>query len=170
MNRRAQICLLAAATLAACGQPAVTPRALPQDDITTKTTTTTSASTTTPTTAEVIITQPPPPPPRPTTKTTVKPPPPPPPKPRWVFPASLRGSIEQRTGQSFPSAWASMQTELANVCPGKKVCVGFALVVDTSTNTPGDCIVVPKGIKVPDPLYEGGAITFRVTNKRCSEG
>jgi hypothetical protein len=166
MNRRAQLCLLAAATLAACGQPAVTPRALPQDDIT--------ITTTTPTTAEVIITQPPPPPPpppRPTTKTTVKPPPPPPPtKPRWVFPASLRGSIEQRTGLSFPSAWASMQTELANACPGKKVCVGFALVVDSSTNTPGDCIIVPKGIKVPDPLYEGGAITFRVTNKRCSEG
>jgi hypothetical protein len=83
----------------------------------------------------------------------------------------MRGSIESRDGQEFSSAWGSMVDELANACPGKKLCVGYALVVDPSSTLEGDCIVVSKGIKVPDPLYEGGKITFRVNNKNnCTAG
>ncbi|MFC3897266.1 hypothetical protein ACFOWZ_37805 [Lentzea rhizosphaerae] len=89
-----------------------------------------------------------------------------------MFPASLRGSIESRDGQAFPDAWAGMVDELADVCPGKKLCVGYALVVDPSIVNEQDCFIDEDGgIKVPDPLYEKGTITFRVNNKtNCTPG
>jgi hypothetical protein len=64
-----------------------------------------------------------------------------------------------------------MVDELANACPGKKLCVGYALIAVPSADQTGDCIVVDDGIKVPDPLYEKGNITFRVNNKKnCTPG
>lgn len=171
MNHRIHICLLAAGLLTACGQPPSpsTPRAVPQNEVTTTTTTTTTTTVVTP--PPTTTTPPPKPPPRTTTKTTVKPPPPPPKPPtRLVVADDLRRSIESRlAGQPFSDVWAGMQTELNGLCPAKKPCVGYALVVDTSTEETEDCIVV--GIKMPDPLYEGGKITFRVNNKnRCTGG
>jgi hypothetical protein len=84
----------------------------------------------------------------------------------------MRGSIESRTGLPFPEVWAGMQDELINACPGKtKVCVGYALVAVPSADQTEDCIIVEGGIKVPDPLYEKGNITFRVNNKNnCTAG
>ncbi|MEU3646113.1 hypothetical protein AB0E59_22205 [Lentzea sp. NPDC034063] len=172
MNRRTVLCLLAAATLAACGQPPSPGTAQPAPTTEVTTTSTTEATTTTDvappaTTTTTAQPKPPPPPPRTTTK-----PPPPPPKPpdRWVLPAGLRGSIEQQTGIPFPQSWNTISGQLAEACPGKKLCVGYTLVVDGSTDTEGDCKVVRGGIKVPDPLHEGGKITFRITNDLCSEG
>ena len=160
MKQRIRICLLAAATLAACGQPSSPgePPAVPPTGATTTTDVVPPPATTTP-------------PPKPPPRTTTKPPPPPPKAPdRWVLPAGLRGSIKQQTGIPFPLAWETIKGQLAEACPGKKVCVGHALVVDSSTGTEGDCKVVPGGISVPDPLHEGGKITFRVTNTECAEG
>lgn len=173
MNHRLPVCLLTAATLAACGQPPSpgTPRAVPRTEVTT---TTTIAPTTT--SADPVPTspshQPPPGPPRTTTTTTTKPPPPPPKPPdRWALPASLRGSIEQQTGLPFPGVWEAVQTQLAEVCPGKVPCAGYTLVVDSSADPEGDCVIVSNGISVPDPLHEGGKITFRVNNKNnCTGG
>jgi hypothetical protein len=85
-----------------------------------------------------------------------------------VLPAALRTSIEQRTGVPFPGIWADLKIELARECPGKTLCVGHALVVDPSTDIEGDCVIV--GISIPEPLHEGGKITFRVTNDLCAEG
>jgi hypothetical protein len=67
-------------------------------------------------------------------------------------------------------SWSNISGQLREACPGKKLCVGYTLVVDGSTGLEGDCKVVDKGIKVPDPLHEGGKITFRITNDKCSEG
>ncbi|MFD4637876.1 hypothetical protein ACFWN2_11210 [Lentzea sp. NPDC058436] len=166
MNR-IHICLLTVAALAACGQPPA-PVSPPPPVRSVEVTTTTTQTTTeivAPPPAITTTTQAPKPPPRVTT-TTTKPPPPPPPKPpdRWVLPSGLRGTIESQVGQSFPSAWEAIQVQLAPVCPGEVPCVGYALVVDGSTGTLGDCVIVEGGIKVPDPLYEKGTITFRVNN------
>jgi hypothetical protein len=92
-----------------------------------------------------------------------------------VLPAGVRGSIETRAGGRFPDVWAGMQGELANACPGKKLCVGHALVPDPKIVSEKDCYVDnvgnKRGISVPDPLYEGGKITFRVNNtKNCTKG
>ena len=163
MNRRTVLCLLAAATLTACGQPPSpgTPETVPQSEVTT-----TSASPTTTSAAPTTTT--PNPPPR---TTTTKPPPPPPKRPdRWVLPSELRGPIEQQSGIPFKLSWTTISGQLTEVCPGKKLCVGYTLVVDGSTDTEGDCKVVKGGIKVPVPLHEGGKITFRITNDKCSEG
>ncbi|MFI6094460.1 hypothetical protein ACIA8G_02840 [Lentzea sp. NPDC051213] len=84
--------------------------------------------------------------------------------------SGLRGSIESRTGQSFPDAWAGMQTDLEGLCPAKKPCVGYALVADPTIESDQDCYIGKNGIKVPDPLYEDGKITFRVNNTRCPKG
>lgn len=176
MNHRARICLLAAATLAACGQPPSpgTPRAMPRAEVTTTTSTEAGTTTVEPPPTTTTTTPPPKPPPPPPPRTTTTKPPPPPPKPpdRWVFPASMRGSIESRDGQKFSSAWGSMVDELANACPGKKLCVGYALVVDPTIVSEQDCYIDENGgIKVPDPLYEKGNITFRVNNKNnCTPG
>lgn len=159
MNRRTVLCLLAAATLTACGQPPSpgTPDAVPQSEVTTTSTTTAAPTTTVPD-----------PPPR---TTTTKPPPPPPKRPdRWVLTSELRGSIEQQTGIPFKVSWTTISGQLTEACPGKKLCVGYTLVVVGSTGTEDDCTVVKGGIKVPVPLHEGGKITFRVTNDKCSEG
>jgi hypothetical protein len=181
MNRRTCACLLVAGTVAACGQPPAptVPEAKPPAEVTTPATTTTTTTTVAlPTTTNPPPNPPPKPPPNPpppprTTTTTAKPkPPPPPPKPpdRWVLPAGLRGSIEQRASQPFPGVWAGMQDELAGACPTKTVCVGYTLVVDPSIVGDSDCFVGLGGISVPDPLYEGGKITFRVNNTQCPEG
>ncbi|MFS8102384.1 hypothetical protein LFM09_35190 [Lentzea alba] len=173
MNRRAYLCLLAAGTLAvgtltACGQPPSpgTPRAELQAEVTTTTTTPTTAQVATPAPPPPPTTTTPPPPKPPPPRTTTKPPPPPPKPPdRWALPSGLRTSIEQRDEQQFPDIWAGMTDELANACPGKKLCVGYALVVDPSVVDERNCFVPDKGISVPDPLREGGKITFKVNNK-----
>ncbi|MFJ5986698.1 hypothetical protein [Lentzea sp. NPDC092896] len=173
MNTRTVLCLLAAATLAACGQPPSPGTAQPVPNTEVTTTSTTEATTTTDVPVPATTTnQPPKPPPPPPPRTTTTKPPPPPPKPpdRWVLPAGLRGSIEQQTGIPFPLSWNTISGQLAEACPGKKLCVGYTLVVDGSTDTEGDCKVVRGGIKVPDPLHEGGKITFRITNDLCSGG
>ena len=169
MNHRTCICLLAAATLAACGQPTSpgTPRAMPRAEVTT--TATTSAPTTTsadplPTTTTSPSHQPPPGPPR--TTTTTKPPPPPPRKPdRWVLPSELRKSIEEQDFQQLAVSWPRIKGQVAEKCPGGKPCVGAAIVTDPSIVSDEDCFIGAGGISVPDPLYEGGEITFRVNNK-----
>jgi hypothetical protein len=86
-----------------------------------------------------------------------------------VLSSELRGSIEQRTPNPFSGIWPGIQAELNALCPSKVPCVGYTLVVDTSTDQTGDCFIVAGGIKVPDPLYVGGKVTFRVNNKnRCT--
>jgi hypothetical protein len=175
MNRLTFTCLLAAATLAACGQPPSpgTPQPVPTTEVTTTSTTVATTTSVAPP-ATTTTTQPAPQPQPVRTTTTAKPPPPPPPPPkppdRWVLPAGLRTSIEQQTGIPFPLAWSTISGQLTAACPGKVLCAGYTLVVDASTGTEGDCTVVPKGIKVPDPLHEGGKITFRVTSTLCAEG
>lgn len=175
MNRRTWTCLLAAAALASCGRtPSPVPQRAEPAGITTTTTATATTTTTTTSVVPVPIAttpSPKPPPKPPRTTTTTKPPPPPPrPPDRWVLPANLRGSIEQRGSQPFPGVWTGMQDELASACPGKKVCVGYTLVVDPSIVNEQDCFIGKGGIKVPDPLHEGGKITFRVNNDKCAEG
>lgn len=171
MNRRTCICLLAAATLAACGQPPApgTPRAMPRAEVTTTTTTTTTEAPPPPPTTTTTT---PPPIPRPTTtKAPVKPTPTPVKPKRLVVTSELRGSIEQRTPNPFPGVWPGIQAELNKLCPGKAPCVGYALTVDPSSTREGDCIIVSGGIKVPEPLYEGGKVSFRVNNKKnCTPG
>ncbi|MET9229201.1 hypothetical protein [Lentzea sp. NPDC003310] len=172
MNPRTLTCLLAAA-LAACGQPPP-PRAPQPVDTSTSATPVTAVRTTTSTVvvAPVVTTTtsvPPRPQPKRTTTTTAPPPPPKPPD-RWVLPASLRGSIEQQDERFFPESWGQIQGQIAEVCPGQVLCVGHVLVVDPTSGLTDDCFVVPGGISVPDPLHEGGRITFRVTNDRCSAG
>ncbi|WP_439659004.1 hypothetical protein ACSHWB_42600 [Lentzea sp. HUAS TT2] len=157
MNRPTVLCLLAAATLTACGQPPSpgTSQAVPQSEFTTTPTSTTTTAVPDP----------------PTRTTTTKPPPPPPKRPdRWVLTSDLRGSIEEQTGIPFTLSWTTISGQLTEACPGKKLCVGYTLVVDGSTGTEGDCTVIKGGIKVPVPLHEGGKITFRITNDKCSEG
>lgn len=169
MNRRTVICLLAAATLTACGQPPSPGTAQPVPNTEVTATSTTEAATVAP--PETTTPQPPKPPPPPPRTTTTKPPPPPPKPPdRWVLTSELRGSIEQQTGIPFKLSWNNISGLLTEACPGKKLCVGYTLVVDGSTDTEGDCKVVRGGIKVPVPLHEGGKITFRITNDLCSEG
>jgi hypothetical protein len=171
MNRRTCICLLAAATLAACGQPPSpgTPRAMPRAEVTT--TSAIATTTSDPPPPPTTTTPPPKPPPPTTTKATVKPTPTPVRPKRLVLPSGLRGSIEQRTPNPFPGVWPGIQADLNKLCPGKVPCVGYTLVIDTSTEITGDCVIVSEGIKVPDPLYEGGKVTFLVNNKnRCTEG
>lgn len=165
MNLRTCICVLAAGTLAACGQPPVHPKALRAAETTTTAGTTATSTTSPPTTTTTTPAPPPPPPPR--TTTTKPPPPPPKPPTRLVLTADLRGSLEQRTGQQFPGSWAGMQSLLAELCPDKKLCVGYTLVVDPSIKNEQDCFIPNGGISVPDPLYVGGKITFRVNNKKC---
>ncbi|MCX2947135.1 hypothetical protein [Lentzea sp. NEAU-D7] len=176
MNPLTPICLLVAAALTACGQPPP-PRA-PQPEVTPTSTTaaTTSTGVVAPTTTSTTVlvvpttrTNAPPKPPR-TTTTTKPPPPPPKPPDRWVLPAGLRGSIEQQDEQFFPESWGRIQGQVAEACPGQVLCVGHALVVDPASGLTEDCFVVPGGISVPDPLHEGGTITFRVTNDLCSGG
>lgn len=166
MNR-IHVCVLTAAVLAACGRPSPpdsAPPAAPPPPVPSAEVTTTTTSTTT-TVAPPPVTTTPPPKPAPRVTTTTKPPPPPPKPPdRWVLPSGLRGTIESQVGQSFPSAWEAIEVQLAGVCPSKVPCAGYALVVDGSTGTPGDCVIVDGGIEVPDPLYEKGTITFRVNN------
>jgi len=88
-----------------------------------------------------------------------------------VVTAELRGSIEQRTPLPFPGVWASIQPDLNKLCPRKAPCVGYTLVAEPSSELEGDCTIVSRGISVPDPLYEGGKITFRVNNKNhCTGG
>lgn len=88
-----------------------------------------------------------------------------------MFPANLRGSIEGRTNQPFPNAWAGMRDDLTEACPGKKkLCVGYKLVPDPSIVSEQDCFVPSGGISVPDPLHEGGKIEFRVNNDKCGKG
>lgn len=170
MNHRACICLLAAATLAACGQPPYpgTPRAMPRAEVTT--TTSTEASTTTveppPTTTTTT------PPPKPPPPTTIKPPPPKPKPPnRLVVTSELRGSIEQRTPNPLPDVWPGIQSDLNELCPDKVPCVGYVLTVDPSSTLEGDCVIVGGGIKIPDPLFEGGKVSLLVNNKKnCTPG
>ncbi|MFJ8958227.1 hypothetical protein ACIRG5_02505 [Lentzea sp. NPDC102401] len=173
MNRRTVICLLAAATLAACGRPPSpsSPRPAPNTEVTTTSTTDVTTTTgaapppvTTTTTAQPKL---PPPPPRTTTMTK---PPPPPPKPpdRWVLPSGLRTSIEQQDGQFFPEVWARFEKDLVKSCPHGAPCVGPTKVIAPPGDDTRDCYIVDGGISVPDPLYEGGTITFRITNDLCS--
>ncbi len=63
-----------------------------------------------------------------------------------------------------------LKTSWHRACPDKKVCVGYTLVVDPSIVNEQDCFIAKGGIKVPDPLHEGGKITFRVNNDLCAEG
>ncbi|SFR05215.1 hypothetical protein SAMN04488564_102722 [Lentzea waywayandensis] len=165
MNRRTVICLLAAATLAACGQPPSpgTSEPVPRTEVTTTAeipTTGTDPATTTTTTSPRT-------PPR-TTTTTTKPTPTPKSPDRWVLPSGLRGSIEEQDGQYFPEVWERFEEEVAKICPGDAPCVGHAEVIDPSSDDTRDCYIVDGGISVPDPLYRGGKITFRITNDLCS--
>ena len=166
MNPLTLTCLVAAAALTACGQPP--PPRTPQPEGTS--TSTSAAPTTTSTTEVVAPTTTTNAPPKPRRTTTTKPPPPPKPPDRWVLPAGLRGSIEQQDGQFFPESWGRIQGQIAEVCPGQTLCVGHTLVIDPTSELTDDCFIVPGGISVPDPLHEGGTITFRITNDLCSGG
>jgi len=165
MNR-IRICLLAVAALAACGQPPP-PSSPPPVRPVEVTTTTTSQPTTTTTTTDApppatTTTPPPKPPPRVTTTTAKPPPPPPKPPDRLVLTSVLRGSIESQTGIAFSQSWKQTTDRFPEFCPDEKPCVGYSRVVEASPDASGDCIVV--SIKVPDPLFVGGKIAFKVNN------
>ena len=87
-----------------------------------------------------------------------------------MLPSELRGSIEQQDGQFFPEVWERFEQDVAKVCPGKVPCVGYTLVIVPATGDLENCKIVDGGISVPDPLHEGGKITFRLTNDLCSGG
>jgi hypothetical protein len=90
-------------------------------------------------------------------------PPPPPPKPpdRWVLGAADRRSLEQQTGQPFPDF--QVDDFYRRICPGHDVCLKNAFQVDPKLGEEDiDCLV--KGHIIPDPLFEGGTVTWVVNN------
>ncbi|MEQ0558111.1 hypothetical protein ABJI51_03425 [Amycolatopsis sp. NEAU-NG30] len=93
---------------------------------------------------------------------------PPPPKPpdRWVFSAADRRSIEQQTGASFTDFHVDEFYPL--ICPHKDVCLHNAFKIDPGLGHPDEDCWVDHNI-VPDPLYEGGTITW-VVNNPCGPG
>lgn len=101
-----------------------------------------------------------------TTSLPVPPPPPPKPPDRWVFSAADRRSIEQQTGAPF----ADFQVDgfYQRICPKHDVCLHNAFQVDAGLGHPDEDCWVDHNI-VPDPLYEGGTITW-VVNNPCGPG
>jgi hypothetical protein len=100
---------------------------------------------------------------RPPAVTSNPPPPPPKPKPpdRWVLGAADRRSLEQQTGQPFPDF--QVDDFYRRICPGHDVCLKNAFQVDPKLGEEDiDCLV--KGHIIPDPLFEGGTVTWVVNN------
>jgi hypothetical protein len=72
-----------------------------------------------------------------------------------------RRSIEQMTGQSFPDF--QVDEFYRKICPAHDVCITNAFRVDPGLGQPDtDCLV--GGHVVPDPLFEGGTVTWVVNN------
>jgi hypothetical protein len=92
---------------------------------------------------------------------TSKPPPPPKPPDRWVLGAADRRSLEQQTGQPF----ADFQVDdfYRRICPAHDVCLKNTFDVDPAIGRQDeDCVV--GGHVIPDPLFEGGTVTWVVNN------
>jgi len=171
MNRKIALLAGVVMVLAACGrapEPSATPSSAGSTDL--PTSTATSASTALP--------SPPPPAGSPTSlapppvKSTARPPAPPPttaqpppapPKPpdRWVLSSGDRRRLEQQTGASFKDF--DLTLFWSDICPKHDVCVKAGFEVDASLgNEDVDCYVGRHVI--PDPLFEGGTVTWVVNN------
>jgi hypothetical protein len=98
---------------------------------------------------------------RPPAVTSKPPPPPPKPPDRWVLGAGDRRSLEQQTGQPFPDF--HVDDFYRRICPGHAVCLENAFQVDPKLGEEDiDCLV--GGHIIPDPLFEGGTVTWVVNN------
>ncbi|MFI5588124.1 hypothetical protein ACIA5G_23935 [Amycolatopsis sp. NPDC051758] len=92
---------------------------------------------------------------------TSKPPPPPKPPDRWVLGAADRRSLEQQTGQPFPDF--QVDDFYRRICPAHDVCLKNAFQVDPGIGRQDEDCVVGDHL-IPDPLFEGGTVTWVVNN------
>lgn len=96
-----------------------------------------------------------------TTAVTEKPPEPPKPPDRWVLGSADRRSLEQQIGTSFTNF--SVDDFYRRVCPAHDVCVHNAFREEPSLgHADEDCWVGRN--EIPDPLAEGGTVTWVVNN------
>lgn len=162
---------LAAVVVVACGR-APEPRSAPLPE-TTVSTDETTASTSAAATGETGEPQPahshpattrpaPKPDPEPTTAAKPKPKPP----DRWVLSSADRRRFEERTHTSFVNIAADGL--IRDVCPKHDACLKIAFRVDPSLgHEDEDCWI--DRVLIPDPLHEGGAVTW-VVNNPCGSG
>ncbi|WP_328646787.1 hypothetical protein OHS58_00570 [Amycolatopsis sp. NBC_00348] len=96
-----------------------------------------------------------------TAAVTEKPPEPPKPPDRWVLGSADRRSLEQQIGTSFTNF--SVDDFYRRVCPAHDVCVHNAFREEPSLgHADEDCWVGRN--EIPDPLAEGGTVTWVVNN------
>ncbi len=94
-------------------------------------------------------------------KVTSEPPPPPEPPNRWVLGAGDRRSLEQQTHTSFSDL--TLDDFYRGLCPAHDVCIRAAFRADASLGHEDEDCWVDHNV-IPDPLYEGGTVTWVVNN------
>lgn len=100
--------------------------------------------------------------PAPKPTTSVKPQPP----DRWVLTSADRRRFEERTHTSFANIAADGL--IRDVCPKHNACLGIAFRVDPGLgHEDEDCWI--DRVVIPDPLSEGGTVTW-VVNNPCDSG
>ncbi|RSD10696.1 hypothetical protein [Amycolatopsis eburnea] len=161
--RATTVLAVAAAVVVACGRAPEPPSAaLPETTASAEETAespTVETSEPQPTHSHPAATTRPAPKPRPNPPTTPKPQPKPP--DRWVLSSADRRSIEQRTHISFLSINAA--DSLRTYCPKHDACIKIAFDVDPGLgHEDEDCWI--DHVVIPDPLHEGGTITWVVNN------